>query len=320
MSNFLFEKKVDQSLLKSGLTVPVDQQEQIQEAVGIHLNKGDNVEIEILINDNLYKAKLTHVNLSGETSNRTVFQIRYSENSSICQKIRELFSHVDFANGDKDNAAIEVFSGDNNTLEFKVKSDMKEIIERILNEYVPAKQETFAGHPIGTFFRNDIPRKIYSTGVVNSENYLITGSVGQGNWAMVPWVCIFDRSITTTATKGVYIVYLLEKGGNTLYLTFNQGCTEIRSTNSKRETIRIMREKAADIASKIASRGFQTDEDINLGNGLTELGELYQKGTIFYKEYKKIETGNWKTKVKELAYFWRQVVVLWFLFTLEGSL
>lgn len=287
MSNFLFEKKVDQSLLKSGLTVPVDQQEQIQEAVGIHLNKGDNVEIEILINDNLYKAKLTHVNLSGETSNRTVFQIRYSENSSICQKIRELFSHVDFANGDKDNAAIEVFSGDNNTLEFKVKSDMKEIIERILNEYVPAKQETFAGHPIGTFFRNDIPRKIYSTGVVNSENYLITGSVGQGNWAMVPWVCIFDRSITTTATKGVYIVYLLEKGGNTLYLTFNQGCTEIRSTNSKRETIRIMREKAADIASKIASRGFQTDEDINLGNGLTELGELYQKGTIFYKEYKK---------------------------------
>lgn len=47
---------------------------------------------------------------------------------------------------------------------------------------------------------------------------------------------------------------------------------------------------------------------------------FYKQICKFYKEYKKIKTGNWKTKVKELAYFWRQVVVLWFLFTLEGSL
>ncbi len=164
---------------------------------------------------------------------------------------------------------------------------MREIIEKMLNDYIPAKRETFAGHPLGSYFRNDIPRKIYDTGLVNSSEYLITGSVGQGNWAMVPWVCIFDRSITTSATKGVYIVYLLEKSGNSLYLTFNQGCTEIRSTHSKRETIRIMREKAAEITSRIDSRGFRSDEDINLGDGLTELGELYQKGTIFYKEYRR---------------------------------
>lgn len=48
-----------------------------------------------------------------------------------------------------------------------------------------------------------------------------------------------------------------------------------------------MREKAAEIAAHIDSRGFHTDERIFLGNGLTELAELYQKGTIFYKEYKK---------------------------------
>ncbi len=162
---------------------------------------------------------------------------------------------------------------------------MRAIIEKILNEYVAAKEQPFAGHQMGSFFRNDIPKYIYSTGIVDSESYLITGSVGQGNWATVPWVCIFDRTVTTSATKGVYIVYLLSKDGKTLYLTFNQGCTEIRNTHSKIDTIKLMREKAAKIVSQINSRDFATDENINLGSGLTELAELYQKGTIFYKAY-----------------------------------
>ena len=163
---------------------------------------------------------------------------------------------------------------------------MKAIVEKILSEYIPAKQQTFAGHPMGSFFRNDIPNFIYKTGIVDSRTHLITGSVGQGNWATVPWVCIFDRKITTSATKGVYIVYLLAKDGKTLYLTFNQGCTDIRNSHSKADTIKIMRQKAADIASKIDSRGFASDDKIDLGFGLTELAELYQKGTIFYKAYR----------------------------------
>lgn len=164
---------------------------------------------------------------------------------------------------------------------------MREVVEKIFNEYISAKEEPFKGHPLGIYFRNDIPKHLYGTGLVDSKNYLVTGSVGQGNWAMVPWVCIFDRRITTSATKGVYIVYLLERNGKSLYLTFNQGCTELRSSHTKRETIRIMREKAAKIAETVDSHGFRIDGAINLGDGLTELGELYQKGTIFYKEYRK---------------------------------
>lgn len=164
---------------------------------------------------------------------------------------------------------------------------MKQIVEKILNEYIDAKKAPFTGHPMGSFFRNDIPSFIYKTGIVDSKTHLITGSVGKGNWAMVPWICIFDRQITTSATKGVYIVYLLSKDGNTLYLTFNQGCTEIKNTHGKAKTIKIMRQKAAEIISQIDGRGFASDEKVNLGTGLTELGELYQRGTIFYKAYRK---------------------------------
>lgn len=166
---------------------------------------------------------------------------------------------------------------------------MREIIEKILNEYVESKKEPFTGHSMGEYFRNTVPRLMYDTGIINSKDYLVKGSVGQGNWAMVPWICIFNRKITTSATKGVYIVYLLEKNGKSLYLTLNQGCTEIRRTHNKRETIQIMRNNAASLISKIDSRGFLSDDNISLGDGLTELAELYQKGTIFYKEYKKDE-------------------------------
>jgi 5-methylcytosine-specific restriction enzyme B len=162
---------------------------------------------------------------------------------------------------------------------------LKEFVERFQNEYVSSKQGTFAGHPFGNYIRNDVPSIFYDTGLVDRDDYLVTGSVGQGNWALVPWVCVFDKSITTSATKGVYIVYLLAKDGNSLYLTFNQGCTDIRNTHTKRETIQIMRNIAQEIANRIDSRGFATDFTIDLGSELTELAEMYAKGTVFYKKY-----------------------------------
>jgi len=52
---------------------------------------------------------------------------------------------------------------------WSTKGKMKDFIETILDGYSTAKQETFAGHLMGTYFRNDIPNAIYSTGIVNSS-------------------------------------------------------------------------------------------------------------------------------------------------------
>ena len=159
---------------------------------------------------------------------------------------------------------------------------MRTIVEKVIGEYAKARTESFSGHPLGVFFRNEIPRRIYNTGIVNERTHLVTGSTGQGVWVDSAWFAIFDRSITTSARKGVYIVYLLSKDGNTLYLTFNQGCEDIRASHSKKETISIMRERAHEIVSKLDTKYFKTDEDINLGSGLTDRAEMYQKGTICY--------------------------------------
>ena len=165
--------------------------------------------------------------------------------------------------------------------------ELTQSVSCFLDKYIPAKKQTFAGNPVGSFIRKEIPALLYSANIIEKQKFLIKGSVGQSQWADVAWLGIFNKQITNTATKGIYIVYLLSKDGNSLYLTFNQGCTDIRNSHSKRDTIDIMRKRADELINRIDSRGFLSDTNIFLGNGLTELAELYQKGTIFYKEYKK---------------------------------
>lgn len=162
---------------------------------------------------------------------------------------------------------------------------MREIIEKFMNGYKVAKGEAFANNSFGAFVRDDIPQAIFKLGIFDRSTYIIRGSVGQGNWASVPWIGIFNKQITTSATKGVYIVYLLSMDCSRLYLTFNQGCTDIRKKHSLKETIEIFRNEAKKICDLVDGRGFSTDENIVLGDRLTELALLYQKGAIFYKEY-----------------------------------
>lgn len=162
---------------------------------------------------------------------------------------------------------------------------MRKQFLQFMQDSPSAKGQAFANNPFGVFVRTEIPEALYDTGFVNRQKYLITASVGAGNWAMIPWVCIFDRSITTSATKGVYIVYLLSKDSKRLYLTFNQGCTDIRNQHSKRETIQIMHQKADEIRGFVSDHGFVSACDIDLGDHLTELGDMYREGTVFYKRY-----------------------------------
>lgn len=169
---------------------------------------------------------------------------------------------------------------------------MKQIVDKVINEYAIARTQIFTGHPLGVFFRKEIPRRIYNTGIVDERTHLITGSTGQGGWVDSAWFAIFDRRITTSARKGVYIVYLLSNDGSTLYITLNQGCESIRANNSKKETVFIMRKQAQKIISKIDTKHFKTDENINLGMDLTERAEMYQKGTICYKAYKRGEVPS----------------------------
>lgn len=163
------------------------------------------------------------------------------------------------------------------------KGYLSEFTRRFIKEYPIEKENKFAGNDFGKYIRTTVKNNIAN--IIDDENYIVKGSVGQGNWAGVPWVAIFDKDVTDSAQKGEYIVYLLSADEETLYLTFNQGCTELASQHGKTKAIEIMREKVADVRARVDGRGFSTDP-IDLASPGDDKALMYEEGTYFSKAYK----------------------------------
>ena len=164
---------------------------------------------------------------------------------------------------------------------------LTESIKYLFNNYTQAAKGPFANNSVGEYIRNTVPQNFIESKLIDKEKYKINASVGQGIWAQVPWIGIFRAEITDSAQNGVYIVYLLSADGNSLFLTFNQGFTDIAKDKTAKETVDEMRMRASNCIHKLNKHSFRSDENIRLGRNLTNRAEMYQKGTIFYKEYQK---------------------------------
>ena len=57
-------------------------------------------------------------------------------------------------------------------------------------------------------FEKELPKDLSTVATLSSTIYRVYGKVGDFQFSEIPWAGIFDKSITTTATKGVYIVFL----------------------------------------------------------------------------------------------------------------
>jgi hypothetical protein len=103
-----------------------------------------------------------------------------------------------------------------------------ETLKTILTDYPRAKNEPLAGHPLGSFIRRDAATAVEAALGELGAGLLVEGSAGAGNWAAVPWISVFDPSITTTATRGYYVVYLFHVDKPLVHLSLNQGTTAVR--------------------------------------------------------------------------------------------
>lgn len=165
---------------------------------------------------------------------------------------------------------------------------MRFTLSRIISEYSQAKSEAFGGHPLASFIRDRSIRTIHEFATIDSSKYKITGSPGQGNWADIPWIAIFDREITTTATKGYYIVYLFTADMSGVYLSLNQGWTYYVDTYGRktgREKIKMITDAWKVILSSRLS-DFEVDKiDLNNRNNNSNLAQGYELGHICGKYY-----------------------------------
>ena len=104
---------------------------------------------------------------------------------------------------------------------------VREGLERVLREYPLARQEDFTQHVLADFIRHGL-RDDVAHAVGQSDRLLFKGSAGQGAWARGPWVAVFDKLVTAGAQSGYYPVYLFREDMTGLYLSLNQGMTEVR--------------------------------------------------------------------------------------------
>jgi 5-methylcytosine-specific restriction protein A len=155
---------------------------------------------------------------------------------------------------------------------------LRDMLERVLTEYRNAKTEPFARHPLAFFIRHDFPDEVTSALGEIGVGLIVEGSSGAGNWAFVPWIAVFDPSVTDTATRGFYFCYLFHATEPIVHLSLNQGTTQTREEFGSRarevllDRAEFMRRRLRDFASLLPT------PTINLGSTARLPGDYVSYG------------------------------------------
>ncbi|MEI3535967.1 MAG: DUF3578 domain-containing protein [Bacilli bacterium] len=135
---------------------------------------------------------------------------------------------------------------------------------------------------------NELPKLINASVFTMRNEIVVDGSCGKGQKTDYPWIAVFNKKITRTATKGIYIVYLFKSDMSGFYMTLNQGITYFDKQFRKDKYNAAM--KVVDyFRSEIKDISF-SKSNISLGQGRGNLGKGYERTTIISKYYQK---GNY---------------------------
>lgn len=144
------------------------------------------------------------------------------------------------------------------------------------------REERFS-HPLGNFIRSELAQSFKDVQIIDPKIYEVKASCGAGRWSRVPWIAIFDKRITQSAQKGVYIVYLLNKDTQELYLTLNQAATG--------KSISELKNSASEIRDSL---GIEHGEPIDTGD------KQYDAGCICAVKYNVSDLSSEKKILEDL--------------------
>lgn len=164
---------------------------------------------------------------------------------------------------------------------------MRDQILKISFEYRKERKNKFAGNQLADFIRKNFRRRVDEI-VSNQERYLVDSSPGKSQWTDTPWLAIFDRFVTTSAQNGYYPVFIFRDDMSGLYLTLNQGITEIRESHKKNaiNKLKINAEAHRARIGRISSNFTEKDIILKLlPTTNSDLPKFYQAGNIIAKFY-----------------------------------
>jgi MrcB-like, N-terminal domain/AAA domain (dynein-related subfamily) len=163
-------------------------------------------------------------------------------------------------------------------------------LERFMEMYPERRSRPFATDQELWAVLNGVQQRLKALlSVANRPTMQVTWSVGQGNWARVPWISFLDARVTDTTQRGLYGVFLFREDMSGVYITFNQGVTEPKKEHGATAGLQLLRENAEALRStsrELERAGFRLDSEIDLRTEGT-LGHDYEAATIAYKLYER---------------------------------
>ncbi|MER8491704.1 DUF3578 domain-containing protein [Mesorhizobium australicum] len=163
-----------------------------------------------------------------------------------------------------------------------------DLLRAFLREFSIARGGPFQKtEPLWTIM-SDLKARLEQFPAIKSRpNLMVTLSVGQGNWATVPWIALLNSSVTRSTQEGMYVVFLIAKELNRAFLTLNQGTTNLVRQLGQTEAQRQMLDVAAKTRLMLADlqgAGFNLDNKIALGGG-GWLAKNHEIGTIAHVDF-----------------------------------
>lgn len=167
---------------------------------------------------------------------------------------------------------------------------LHDLISEILDNYTFEKNKSFKNNYLAKMLRNGL-NQIVSNDLIGG-NLMSSGSAGQGNWAYIPWIGVFDKSISTSAQKGFDIVYLFSSDMKDVYLSLNQGWSFFRD-NFGKDASNYIQKVSSYWQNTLKTRSVRMQSDqIDLTRRLaknTNLPKGYELGNIFSIRYRRGE-------------------------------
>ena len=162
---------------------------------------------------------------------------------------------------------------------------LHEMLARLAKEYTYERAKPFAKSEFGDFVRHDVSIEAKKRLIYLPYELKVKASVGAGVWAAVPWLAFFDPLETDTATRGIYVVYLINPQTQEIYLSLNQGTTQTYEEFGESRGREVLRRRAIDIKERVPefSKVFESTP-IELGSA-TRLPLGYEAGHAFGRKY-----------------------------------
>ncbi|ANF95796.1 ATPase [Paenibacillus bovis] len=174
---------------------------------------------------------------------------------------------------------------------------LRDDLLHMMTNYLQAKTEPFRAHLLGQYMRKTIPEHIKSLQFI--YNYFqVQGSVGQGNWANVPWIAIMHRQVTDSTQKGLYVTYLFAEDMRSVYLVLQYGVTDLKNKLGTKKAYEHFEQKAREIRAMMPNTRMNTEDPIYLGE--SGYAKDYAASTIAHFHYEIEDMPNNEQMVDDL--------------------